>query len=100
MKPVRFHVEAAIELNKAFDYYDKISGIIANAFWNEANTALLHIGQNSEAYIAIYQKHRKYILHKFPFAIIYFESHDCIFKVAFMHQKRKPGYWKRRTKNL
>jgi len=98
LKKSRFHIGAANELEEAFDFYKQISGVIANAFWKEVNMALFQIEQNPDAYSRVYSKHRKYLLQRFPFALIYIEYEEFIYIVAFMHQKRKPGYWKKRIK--
>jgi plasmid stabilization system protein ParE len=39
---------------------------------------------------------RRFVLHRFPFSTIYFNDPDIVNIVAVAHNKRKPGYWKRR----
>jgi hypothetical protein len=40
---------------------------------------------------------RRFVLHRFPFSIIYLDGPSVVNFVAFAHSKRKPGYWKRRV---
>ena len=39
---------------------------------------------------------RRFVLHRFPFSIIYLDDPDVLSIVAVAHNKRKPGYWKQR----
>jgi tRNA (Thr-GGU) A37 N-methylase len=33
---------------------------------------------------------------EFPYSVVYLEQLDCVWIVAVMHAKRKPGYWRER----
>ena len=39
---------------------------------------------------------RRFVLHRFPFSIIYLDDPEVLIIVAVAHNKRKPGYWKQR----
>jgi hypothetical protein len=39
---------------------------------------------------------RRYLLHKFPFSVVYLERPDFIEVIAVAHHRRKPGYWSKR----
>jgi hypothetical protein len=39
---------------------------------------------------------RRFVLQRFPFAIIYRETESGIQILAFAHGHRRPGYWKER----
>jgi hypothetical protein len=39
---------------------------------------------------------RRFVLHRFPFSIIYLDDSDILSIVAVAHNKRKPGFWKQR----
>jgi toxin ParE1/3/4 len=39
---------------------------------------------------------RKFVLQRFPFAIIYREKRDVVQVLAIAHGHRRPGYWKER----
>ena len=43
-------------------------------------------------------KFRRYLVHGFPYGLIYAVQDDTIYVAAVMHLKRKPGYWVRRAK--
>jgi len=41
---------------------------------------------------------RRYLVRRFPFAVIYFNAPDKgIYVVAVAHHSRQPGYWGSRT---
>jgi toxin ParE1/3/4 len=42
---------------------------------------------------------KRFLLKKFPYAIIYLISEDRIQIIAVAHCKRKPGYWKSRARD-
>ncbi len=39
---------------------------------------------------------RRYVLHKFPYSIIYIEILGGVKVIAIAHASRRPGYWKSR----
>ncbi len=39
------------------------------------------------------QPHRKTLLHRFPFLVVFRTIDDAVEIVAFAHAKRRPGYW-------
>jgi plasmid stabilization system protein ParE len=42
------------------------------------------------------RRFRKMFLHRFPLSIVYVERGEEIVIVAVAHQRRRPGYWRRR----
>lgn len=39
---------------------------------------------------------RRYLLHHFPFSVVYLDEPEVVIIVAVAHGRRKPGYWKER----
>jgi plasmid stabilization system protein ParE len=39
----------------------------------------------------------RFVLHRFPFSVIYRDEPAAVSIVAVAHHKRRPGYWKDRT---
>lgn len=37
---------------------------------------------------------------RFPYAVIYVVRSECVLVVAVQHAKRRPGYWKRRLRQI
>ncbi|MGH8701418.1 MAG: type II toxin-antitoxin system RelE/ParE family toxin, partial [Burkholderiales bacterium] len=40
---------------------------------------------------------RRILLNRFPYSVVYRTSSDEIIVIAVAHQRRRPGYWRRRT---
>ena len=91
-----FSPEAADELDSAFNYYEDIIPGLGYDLLDDVDSVLdrLLIFPESASYLT--GRIRKAILRDFPFSILYSFSDDTLRITAFMHQKRKPGYWKDR----
>lgn len=84
------------EYDDTIEYYEiEIKGL-GSRFKAEIKRALRNIlkfptiGTIEEADI------RRYILHKFPFKILYSIEKDYIYIIAIAHMHREPNYWIKR----
>jgi plasmid stabilization system protein ParE len=81
------------EFQDAIEYYDFEVAGLGKKFKEEIKRALRnvkkfpHIGTVEEDEI------RRYILHKFPFKILYSVEKDYIYIIAVAHMHREPDYW-------
>lgn len=66
------------------------------AFLTELDGAVERIAETPGQWPVYLQGTRRFLLRKFPFAIIYREVGETIQLVAVAHGRRKPGYWKDR----
>lgn len=88
-----FNELAGDELKDAVDFYNlELSGLGDN-FKDEIKKSLKRIHDYPTAWPTITRDIRKYILHKFPYKILYSVEKDHIFIIAIAHQHRKPNYW-------
>jgi plasmid stabilization system protein ParE len=95
-RPVEFHPEAIAEARAAFEWYRQRSEGTAAFFLTELDHAVEHIAETPGRWPVYLQGTRRFLLRKFPFAIIYREVGETIQLVAVAHGRRKPGYWKDR----
>jgi toxin ParE1/3/4 len=96
-KPIEFDSEAADEVVDGYEWYLKRSPQAARAFLSEVDRAIDAI-QASPAMFATYlHGTRRYLLKRYPYAIVYRELPELIQIVAVSHLKRRPGYWKSRV---
>ena len=95
-QPVEFHPEAIAEARAAFEWYRQRSEGAAAAFLTELDQAVEHIAETPGRWPVYLQDTRRFLLRKFPFAIIYREVGETIQLVAVANGRRKPGYWKNR----
>jgi toxin ParE1/3/4 len=93
---VEFHEEASHELEAAFDWYLERSESAAERFLTDLNSATANVAEAPQRWPPSKYGTRKFLLTRFPFAIIYRELPSFIQIVAVAHGRRRPGYWKNR----
>ena len=93
---VRFHPNAIAEAKAAYDWYGKRNPSAANAFMAALDDGILAIRNNPERWPQHSHGTRKYLLRRFPYAVIYRVTGATIQVVAVAHGRRRPGYWQRR----
>ncbi len=70
--------------------------LAASKFDDALNRAIDIIAEAPQRWSAGSQGTRRFLLQRFPFAIVYRELPGVIQVVAVAHARRKPGYWKKR----
>lgn len=95
-KAVEFHEEASAEYEEAFDWYFTRSQLSAAKFANELGQAIGMIAEVPQRWPASLYGTRKFLLHRFPFAVVYREISSAIQVLAVAHCHRRPGYWRTR----
>lgn len=95
-RQVEYHPEAKAEIQEAIKWYDdKVDGL-GLEFLFEVKYAESKIVQTPNMWHKYEGETRRYLLKRFPFAIIYLTLEKKIQIVAITHCKRKPRYWKGR----
>jgi plasmid stabilization system protein ParE len=92
-----FHPEAAAEYSKAYAWYADHDPRVAHRFEQEIESAVERIVEDPHRWPRHDDKHRKLVLRRFPYLVIYREHGDRIWIVAVAHGHRRPGYWKKRS---
>ena len=95
-KEVEFHEEANAEFEAAFDWYFARSELAAWKFAEELGRAVHIITQAPQRWPDAIGGARKFVLQRFPFAVVYRELPSIIQILAIAHGRRRPGYWKDR----
>jgi plasmid stabilization system protein ParE len=95
-KVVEFQLGAALEYDSTFEWYLERNEVAASRFFAEIQFALVAICENPQRWPVVRRGTRKFILHNFPFSLIYRELPSKIQIVAVAHAKRRPDYWKDR----
>jgi plasmid stabilization system protein ParE len=96
-KPYRVDDQAWIEVEAADDWYQLQSEEASAAFLAEVYSAFETISQAPRRWPMYLHGTRRFLLHHFPFSIVYLDDPDGVTFVAVAHNKRKPGYWKERV---
>jgi toxin ParE1/3/4 len=97
-KPVRFHHEAEQEYLSALAWYNERSAATALDFEAEFQRAVSAVAEAPERWPTYFSRCRRYLLHQFPFSIVYRNLDEAVFVLAVAHGHRRPGYWKKRLR--
>ena len=96
--PETIFVSGAIEdYRAAHDWYLEKGQHVAQSFEAAIEDALERIRSAPERWAKQDARHRRFILRRFPFSIIYRVVQDTVFVIAVAHGRRRPGYWRRRS---
>jgi plasmid stabilization system protein ParE len=91
--PYSFHPEAEAELAGA-----TLFGSAWGAFETEVERTVSMIReQHPEAGSRAGLPHRRMLVRRFPYWIVYRADQDSVLVLAVAHQRRRPGYWRPRT---
>jgi toxin ParE1/3/4 len=93
MTPVSILREAEIELWEAVDYYECKAHGLGMDFHAEIERGLLVISEQPERWQLRVDGTRRYLVHRFPYLIVYTCTTATVWILAFAHCKRRPAYW-------
>ena len=93
---LEIHPEAALELERSYEYYASRSFIAADAFVHEIDTVLEGILESPLLWPKDLERYRRRVLSRFPFSVVYRVVGDVVEVVGIVHDKKRPGYWKAR----
>jgi toxin ParE1/3/4 len=96
-KKVEFHEAASLEFDAAFAWYLERSERAALRFAREIERAVTLIAEAPERCPSGIRGTRRFLLKRFPFAIVYRDLPVVIQIVAVAHSRRRPSYWKARV---
>jgi plasmid stabilization system protein ParE len=96
-KAVEFHEAASLEFEAAFTWYLERSERAALRFVREVGRPVAAVKDTPERFPAGVRGTRRFLLHGFPFAVVYRELPAVIQVLAMAHGRRRPNYWKARV---
>ena len=94
-----FHPEALAEYDDAAHYYADCQEALDLRFIECVEAAVQQISKDPLRWRLFEQDVRRYLVHVFPFAVLYSVESDYILILAVMHCSREPGYWRHRIKS-
>jgi toxin ParE1/3/4 len=98
MTPLTILHEAEIELWEAVQFYENRCVGLGLDFEKEIKAAIETIQQSPGRWPLHKDGTRRYLLHRFPYFVVYVLHQGHVWIVAFAHCRRKPQYWSGRTK--
>jgi toxin ParE1/3/4 len=96
-KPVRFHPEGEQEYLSSLAWYYERSLSAAFDFDDEVEQAV-SATKSPERWPMYVSQCRRYVLHQFPFSLVYRDLENEVFVLAVAHGHRRPGYWRKRLR--
>ena len=93
MRRIVFHPDADRELEQAQAWYEERVAGLGRMFFSEIESAIHTIQDSPDTWPKYMAGARRFLVHRFPFAIIYRHYDHAIQVIAVMHLKRRPGYW-------
>lgn len=92
-KRIEYHQGAIADVKSAVAWYQKRSRKAALDFIEDLHRAADTIREAPERWHLEKNNTRRFLLWRFPFAIIYSEYESPIMIWAVAHGSRRPGYW-------
>ena len=99
MRPLEFHPAASRELTAAVEYPDRERPGRGGRLRAEVDHVLDRIAKTPEQGSPHLYGTRRFVLLQFPYSTVYV-SLDVTYIVAVAHQKRRPGYWRKRLRSI
>jgi len=95
-KPLEIHPAALLELKSAVAWYLERNQTAALNFVAELDRAIDLVVASPRRWPRSTYRTHKFVIRRFPFAIIYREKETFVQVLAVAHGHRRPGYWKDR----
>ena len=96
MKAVTYHPAALEELIQAAEYYESKADGLGERFLDEIDSAITDVSHFPVRWPYFLLNTRRRLLDRFPYMLVYVEEPENVYILAVTHQRRKPGYWKKR----
>jgi plasmid stabilization system protein ParE len=96
MPPVDFDPRAVREARAARRWYARVSAALATAFLAALDDAIAQVGAAPLAWPPHVHGTRVFRLRRFPYHLVYVEQPAGVLVIAVAHNRRRPGYWRRR----
>jgi plasmid stabilization system protein ParE len=98
MATVELLPAARLDFDQSFDWYAARSQQAASRYIDALDAAFTQIAADPDRFPRIDQIHRRCLVRRFPFRVIFRVVEQRIVVIAVAHLKREPDYWRRRTK--
>jgi toxin ParE1/3/4 len=95
-KPVEYHQGATADVKSAVAWYQQRSPKAALDFIEELHRAINTIREAPDRWPTGKNDTKRFLLWRFPFALIYSEQESVITIWAVAHGSKRPEYWTRR----
>lgn len=95
-RSLTFHPDAEQEYLTSLEWYRERSLTAALNFEEEFQRAITQIEEAPERWPRYFRVCKRFVLHQYPFSIVYRAFPSRVVVLAVAHGHRRPGYWKNR----
>jgi toxin ParE1/3/4 len=85
-------------MTQASVFYEAASSQLGVEFLDDVERAINLVRNHPASGQSVGGTFRRILLHRFPFSLIYVVEPDAVLIVAVAHQRRRPDYWRDRTR--
>lgn len=96
MIPFTFHPEAEVEFADAAEFYESRMVGLGQAFIAEVERCVALVWEQPDVGSPAGSNRRRVVVGRFPYSVVYRTDPQSILILAIAHQRRRPGYWRRR----
>ena len=90
--------DAAAEIERDRAWYRERSESAEAGFLRELDHAVQQVTNAAGQWPQYLAGTRRYVFPTYPYSLVYFVEDDVIRTVAVAHDKRRPGYWRKRLR--
>jgi len=95
---LEFFDDAAAEVEDDRGWYRNRSESAEAGFLRELDHAIQQVTDAPARWPRYLTGTRRYVFPTYPYSLVYFVENDVISVVAVAHEKRRPGYWRKRLR--
>ena len=95
---LEFFEEAAAEIEQDRAWYRNRSETAEAGFLRELDHGVQQVTDAPAQWPRYLAGTRRYLFPTYPYSFVYFVEDDVIRVVAVAHDKRRPGYWRKRLR--
>jgi len=89
-------LEAELDITEAYDWYQERELGLGEEFLRCIDASIQTIKRNPEIYVFAYEKYRRALVRRFPYAIFYEYFEDTITVYAVFHCSQNANKWRNR----
>lgn len=96
---LEFFEDALAELEEDRAWYRNRSESAEAGFLRELDHAIQQVTDAPAQWPQYLAGTRRYVFPTYPYSLVYFQEGDVVRVVAVAHDRRRPGYWRKRLRN-
>lgn len=97
MYEIVVHESAEEELNVAAVFYESHETGLGEEFLQDLSQSFRRIKEHPFSYAIHFDEYRRYLMGRFPYAVVYGIEGQLVLVFAVAHLRRRPGYWRDRV---